>query len=281
MAQLYYEKYFNSDGHDWVVFIHGAGGSSRTFAKQVDCFREHFNVLLCDLRDHGQSRDLPIEGGLKNFSLSLIADDVISLLEELGIKQAHFIGVSMGSIFIRIIEEMRPDLFKSIILGGGIFRIDHKINNLIRTGIMLAKVMPFKSLYKMLAKIILPKKNHEKSREIFIREASKISKDSFKRWLTLVKDIKKIVDSYFDKPISVPVFVIMGSQDHVFIYPAIEYSSKYKNIEFQIIPHCGHVCNIERADIFNREVLQFLDKHFNVLSMGEESICGEPIQILV
>ena len=42
-------------GRDWVVFVHGAGGSSSIWYKQVRDFREHFNVLLIDLRGHPAS----------------------------------------------------------------------------------------------------------------------------------------------------------------------------------------------------------------------------------
>ena len=38
--------------------MHGAGGSSSIWFKQLRAYREHFNVLLLDLRGHGQSNQL-------------------------------------------------------------------------------------------------------------------------------------------------------------------------------------------------------------------------------
>ena len=40
----------------WVTFVHGAGGSSSTWFKQIREFRKEHNVLLIDLRGHGQSK---------------------------------------------------------------------------------------------------------------------------------------------------------------------------------------------------------------------------------
>ena len=40
----------------WVTFIHGAGGSSTIWYKQLKAFSSNFNILLIDLRGHGRSR---------------------------------------------------------------------------------------------------------------------------------------------------------------------------------------------------------------------------------
>ena len=37
----------------WVTFIHGAGGSSSVWFKQIRAFSKYFNLLLIDLRGHG------------------------------------------------------------------------------------------------------------------------------------------------------------------------------------------------------------------------------------
>ena len=54
---LYYKKYELSPEKDWVVFVHGAGGSSSIWYRQIRAFRQHFNVLLLDLRGHGNSKN--------------------------------------------------------------------------------------------------------------------------------------------------------------------------------------------------------------------------------
>ena len=38
---------------EWIVFVHGIGGSTKTWKKQIDDFSEHYNLLLLDLPGHG------------------------------------------------------------------------------------------------------------------------------------------------------------------------------------------------------------------------------------
>ena len=55
---LYHKTFELGPDRDWVVFVHGAGGSSSIWFKQQRAYREHFNELLLDLRGHGQSNQL-------------------------------------------------------------------------------------------------------------------------------------------------------------------------------------------------------------------------------
>ena len=42
---------------EWVVFIHGIGGSTKTWKRQIDLFSEKYNLLLLDLPGHGYNSD--------------------------------------------------------------------------------------------------------------------------------------------------------------------------------------------------------------------------------
>ena len=53
---LHYKIHKKSPDAEWVTFIHGAGGSSSIWFRQIRDFQKHFNVLLIDLRGHGKSK---------------------------------------------------------------------------------------------------------------------------------------------------------------------------------------------------------------------------------
>ena len=57
---LLYHEVVDEAGVDapWLVFVHGAGGSIRTWKYQIEAFRPHYRLLLIDLRDHGFSKDI-------------------------------------------------------------------------------------------------------------------------------------------------------------------------------------------------------------------------------
>ncbi|MEO0332371.1 MAG: alpha/beta fold hydrolase, partial [Bacteroidota bacterium] len=112
---LFYREYRSDENRDWVVFVHGAGGSSSIWYKQIKAFKEQFNVLLVDLRGHGRSKDLLKEYVENQYSFQDISRDILEVVEHLKIKQAHFVGVSLGSIIIRSIGELAPERLKSMV----------------------------------------------------------------------------------------------------------------------------------------------------------------------
>mgnify|MGYP000721608507 CR=1 FL=1 len=258
---LHYEKHFLSQQHDWMVLVHGAGGSTRTWKNQIDEFRQYYNVLVLDLRDHGKSKFRDLIDNLE-YSIESIALDVVRLLEHLDIRKCHFVGVSLGSVIIRAIEEMRPHLINSVILAGGIFRINYKLNILLKSGLILANLLPFHTIYKIFALIVLPRNNHKSSRHIFVREAKKITDKEFLNWLRITKNINATLKRLFSNKIDVPYLIVMGEQDHVFLKPANEFAKKYRNVALEVIEQCGHVCNIEKAKEFNQKTIAFLQEKF-------------------
>lgn len=256
---LYYKAYEKSDELPWMVFIHGAGGSGLIWSRQIAFFREHFNLLVPDLRDHGNSKDMPAPDGPYNFDL--IAADVLALLDHLEIRKAHFCGVSMGCMVVRKIVSSRTDIAESIVFSGAIYKMSFKLHLLTVVGKQLAKVISFRSFYNLYSRIILPKKNHQNSRKLFVRESMKMTQEEFDRWLYMVKDLRSLLNEFFQKEIEAPCMLIMGSEDHLFLKPAIAYSNKSLHTRFEMIENCGHVCNIEQAQRFNEISLRFLKRN--------------------
>jgi pimeloyl-ACP methyl ester carboxylesterase len=75
------------------VFQHGLGGdTNQTFG--IFHPPSGFRLLTLDCRAHGLSRPL---GALSKLSIAAFADDVITLLDRLGIQRAIVGGISMGA----------------------------------------------------------------------------------------------------------------------------------------------------------------------------------------
>ena len=80
---LKFKHFIKSDDAAWITFIHGAGGSSTIWHKQVKVLKEHFNLLLIDLRGYGMSNDLPVDN---DYSLDVVVDEVVDVVQYLNIK---------------------------------------------------------------------------------------------------------------------------------------------------------------------------------------------------
>ena len=74
-----------------LVLSNSLGTCSDMWARQIPELTKHFRVLRYDTRGHGKSS---IPDG--EYTFEQLAGDVAELLAHLGIKRAHFCGLSMG-----------------------------------------------------------------------------------------------------------------------------------------------------------------------------------------
>ena len=116
---------------------------------------------------------------LKKNTFSSISEDIIDILDKEKIKKSHFIGISLGTILIRKIAEMNPKMVKSMIMGGAIMKLNFRSVFLIKLSSVFKSIVPYMWIYRALAFIIMPYKNHQESRNLFIKEAKKLYQKSF------------------------------------------------------------------------------------------------------
>jgi 3-oxoadipate enol-lactonase len=80
-------------GDPVVVLSHSLGCSLTIWEPQMDSLNLHFQVLRYDIRGHGRSDATP-----GAYTLELLGEDVIGLLDALNIDQVHFVGLSVGGM---------------------------------------------------------------------------------------------------------------------------------------------------------------------------------------
>lgn len=252
-----YTIYKNENSDNWVTFVHGAGGSSSIWFKQIRAFQEKFNVLLLDLRGHGNSPKQHHQH--KNYSFKAIAHDIIEVIDHLKIQSSHFVGISLGSIVIRQLAEMRPERVKSMIMGGAILKMNFRSQILMRVGNIFKYVLPYLILYRLFAFIIMPKKNHKHSRNLFINEAKKLYQKEFIKWFKLTAEINPLLKWFRQKELNIPTYYVMGEEDYMFL-PAVRkvVEAHAQSSTLLVIESCGHVVNIEKPQVFNKKVIEFI-----------------------
>ena len=249
IPMLHYKTYIKGDDYPWVTFIHGAGGSSSVWFKQIKEFRKAHNVLLLDLRGHGRSERGQWE---KGDSFREVADDVIEVLDTLGIKESHMIGMSLGTIVAQTLAEWHPDRVKSLILGGAVIGLDIRTKLLLWAGNTFKRFVPYMLLYKLFAYIIMPRKEHEESRLAFVNQAKKMCQKEFVKWFSLTKLINPYLARLQSTTTGVPTLFLMGEEDYLFIPPVKEVVQRSDQFRLITIRNSGHVCNIDQPDEFNR-----------------------------
>lgn len=255
---LYYKEFVHPQSREWVVFIHGAGGSSAVWFKQLKDFKKEFNLLLIDLRGHGKSVDLPQAVWNDEYTFEAVTKDIIEVLDHLNIPPAHFMGVSLGTILARQLAELEPNRVKSLVMAGAITRLTTQSRILVFLGNTFKRVIPYMWLYRLFAFIIMPRKQHEESRNLFVREAQKLCQKEFIRWFKLTSDINPLLKFFKEKDLGIPTLYVMGDQDVMFLEPVKNLVKHHKNSILQILEKCGHVVNVERPDQFNQLSMAFI-----------------------
>lgn len=262
---IHYKTYIREENCEWVTFVHGAGGSSSIWYKQIRAFRENYNILLVDLRGHGKSKSTKRSWATK-YTFADLSKDIIEVLNHLQIKSAHFVGISLGTIMIQLIADTYPSKLRSMVLGGAVTRLNFRAQVLITLGNMVKHVVPYMWLYRLFAWVIMPSKRHKKSRSLFVREAKKLCQNEFKRWFKLTKGVNPFLHGLMSKEHPIPTLYIMGDEDHMFLPSVQAYTNKMEHSKLVMVPNSGHVVNVDQPEEFNRISIGFIQSQKQVVN---------------
>lgn len=253
---LYHEVHHQQADAEWLLFIHGAGGSTVTWKRQVPELQRKHNLLVVDLPGHGQMAGK--NTGDAAYSFDGIAERLWKVVDHHKIHRIHLVGVSLGTVIALTMREQNPQRVASLINGGAILRLNPALKVLARTSLLLAKVIGYPAFYRLSARVMMPRKNHQRSRDVFIRESQVLSTDEFRKWTAMYFGLNKTLRRLFSATSQIPHLIVMGAQDHLFLDQAKRYAQKHRGVQLEILSKCGHVVSIEQAGHFNRLVTEHL-----------------------
>lgn len=253
-----YNTYRHRSSDKWVTFVHGAGGSSTIWYKQLREFKKYFNVLLLDLRGHGNSKPHLTSAFKERYTFDKITDDILEVINCEKIDKSHFVGISLGTILIRNLAEKHSHRVESMIMGGAIMKLNLRSQILIKLGVVLKSVVPYLWLYKFFAFVIMPNKNHKESRLLFVREAKKLYQKEFIRWFRLTSEINPLLRFFRTVDVAIPTLYVMGEEDYLFLPAVQQLVQDHKSSCLVVVENCGHVVNVEQPQFFNDTVIKYL-----------------------
>ena len=248
-------KIYNNNSKEWVLLIHGLGGSINTWKYQIKDLQD-FNVIAVDLEGHGGSSFVKAK-----HLLSRSADEINEVLETENIEKVHVIALSLGTLVAMEFANSYKEKVKSIVLAGFVLNMGIGYKTLLAAVEGFKYIIPKRFFYPMFAKIMMPRKNHKKSRDIFIRESFKMKSVAFRMWLSELFRTQFKLKRYIQtiKENHLPVFLISGKQDYFFVNSVKRTQKKMSEASLYFIEKCGHVCSIEKYDVFNDLVVKFLN----------------------
>lgn len=256
MNLLNHDIFEHPTSKKWVVFLHGAGGSSKTWDRQLVDFSTHFNVLNMDLRDHGNSKNMMPD--YPKYNLKVVTEDILNLLDHLQIEKASFISLSMGSFLMQSLALQRAELIERCILAGAVFAGTWQLRWFTRIALVFNKLFTYQQMYTIFSWILMPRKNHELARRLYKIQAHKLTPSEYLKWVALYDDFFSTLDQFRSWSVTFPTLVIMGDQDYVFRNGAVQFVRNQVQAKLITIPNAGHICNIDQPEVFNKTVIDFI-----------------------
>lgn len=101
----------NRGKKSWLIFLHGAGADHEMFNEQLPIVKNEFNLLLWDARGHGLSRPIG-----DTFSIKLLVEDLVEIMNKEGIEKAVIIGQSMGGNTAQELAFLHPHRVEKLVL---------------------------------------------------------------------------------------------------------------------------------------------------------------------
>ena len=253
---MYYERHGSGEP---LVLIMGTGLDHTGWHSQIKEYSKYFECIVFDNRGVGIT-----EGFDSEFSTKLLAEDVISLVDKLGIVKAHFSGLSLGSCVAQEIVIQRPNLASSLQLHGTWASAEGYINRKFNAQIKLLRKLGMREFYDInVLWFLTPKfmRNEPTAVENIIESA--IKKNCNKKFLIAqyIADLNHNTTNRLSQ-ISAPTLITVGNFDLATpIEYAIEVRNEIQGSELVIWDNGGHLHNIENPNEFNAKTLEFMLRH--------------------
>ncbi len=237
-----------------VILSHSLSSNFLMWNPQIDALSPYFQVLRYDTRGHGAT-DAPSG----SYTLELLAEDVIGLLDALGLDRVHFVGLSMGGMIGQCLVLNHPHRLKSLVLCD-------------TASIVPAEAQPVWQ---------------ERLDKVRKKGMEALSEETMERWFTpaflrqnppMVKLIREQILAtpvagyigcaeairrlnYLDRisAIKIPTLIMVGEDDPGTPVSASEaMHERITGSKLVVLPSARHLSNVEQTDQFNGALLKFL-----------------------
>ncbi len=255
-VDLYFELHGPETG-ELVVLNNGVFMNTGSWAFQLPDLAKRYRVLTYDMRGQGQS-----EHPESDYSLELHAEDLVALMDALGLAKAHMVGTSYGGELNLLMGIRHPERCRSLTIIASVSHSDPLLVAMIERWRLAAMLGDGPLFFRLIYA--------DTYSEGFLRERPDLIPMAEQRYATLdLPAAVRLIESFqrFDvradlASIRVPTCIVSAELDLLkprkygeLMHQAIARS------EFHLIPGAGHVVVLERAAEVNTILLGFLAKH--------------------
>ncbi len=244
-----------------VILIHGMAASLECWAFQSDALVEAgFGVFAVDLPGHGESVK---PRGSEEYSIDSIFQHLVNWIESLDLAEpAIVIGHSLGGYLSCMLAIRRPDLVKKMVLADP-FYSKKQLFPLLRLTVRQPEISA--TLYKSapswaVRSVLTLIKNRTVDLPVgMLRQTALDLRRASPQILFIPPTIEDLTPEFHR--INIPTLVLWGENDLTLSpdsFPPL--LDSIPNASGRVFAHCGHIPHLSHADIFNQEVLAFINR---------------------
>lgn len=250
--------YMDEGAGEPVVLVHGFPFSAEMWKPQRAALSASHRVITPDLRGHGRSD--PPHGAA---SIGMYADDIVAILDELGVGQATVAGLSMGGYVVMALLGRHPERVRGVMLmatkaPGDTDAGKQGRNEMIR----LAEEEGAAAVAEKLLPKMLTARTRAENGELV----------EFVRTMMVGTPVEGIVGALHalrDRPdstetltaLQIPALVLAGGSDE--LIPPAEAERMHAAIsgsQLEIVPDAAHLLNLEQPEAVNAAMMAFLQR---------------------
>lgn len=238
-----------------LLLIHGLGSSGDDWAFQRDEFARTHTLIMPDLRGSGRSAKPPGPYSIRQF-----ADDLWSLMDQLGFAYADVLGFSLGGAVALEMAIEQPQRVRHLILCNALanYRTDtwRKWTEA-KLQIALVRLLGLRYTAKLIARRMFPHPEQAPKRE---RVVNVIGANPKRNYLATVHAIVGWSAVERLHALHVPTLIIAAEHDYTPMADKHVEAARFPQAEIVVIPDSRHGTPFDATDRFNATVMNFLER---------------------
>jgi pimeloyl-ACP methyl ester carboxylesterase len=260
--------YAESSGPDAavpIVFVHELAGSCRSFDLQVAPWKGAWRCITFNARGYPPS-DIP--PSVDSYSQGHAAADIGAIMDGFGLKDAHIVGVSMGSASTLQYAIRHPERVRSITLTSIGSGSDLKPGEFAASMEVLAELALSKGMRALAehysatpTRYRLKEKNPAEYKN-FIDQLGAGSAIGITNTMRGVQSKRAPLYAHRERiaALNVPALVVLGEEDEPCVKPSHFLKETLPGARLEIVAKTGHCVNLEEPALYNRLVMGFIEE---------------------
>lgn len=242
------------EGGPAVVLSHSLSSNLLMWNPQKDALGSHFQVLRYDTRGHGGTDAPP-----GPYTLELLAEDVIGLLDTLGMDRVHFVGLSMGGMIGQCLGLNHPHRLKSLVLCDTASIVPSEAQPVWQERLEKVRKKGMEGLCEeTMERWFNPAFLRQNPPMVkLIRE--QILATPVAGYVGCAEAIRRL--NYLDRisAIKIPTLILVGEDDPgTPVAASTAIHERIAGSKLMVLPSARHLSNVEQFEAFNTALLRFL-----------------------